>query len=347
MYLLPLVLIIVLVLILPFAVKKVEHNLELFLFFMGLLSLFSSYLFGKIEISSEIFIKALEEPIKITLAVLIAGWIFGKYHERITKFILNVEEKLGERIFAFLLVFILGMTSSIITAIIASLILSEVVSGLKLHRKYEIRLVVLACFSIGLGAVLTPIGEPLSTIATAKLKGPPYHAHFLFLFKHLWFYILPAVFLFSIFASITHGSASRILTLEEKEKETLKDVFIRASKVYVFIMGLIFLGEGFKPAIDEYISKVAPHILYWINTVSAILDNATLTAAEISPAMDIEQIKSILMGLLIAGGILIPGNIPNIICAGKLNIKSSEWAKEGAPVGIMLLLIYFFVLFLI
>lgn len=347
MYLIPLVSIILLVLILPFVVKKVEHNLEIFLFFMGLLSLLSSYLFGKIEVSYHTFLKALEEPIKITLAVLIAGWLFGRYHERITKFILKTEEKLGERVFAFLIVFFLGILSSIITAIIASLILSEVVAGLRLHRKFEVRLVVLACFSIGLGAVLTPIGEPLSTIATAKLKGPPYHAHFLFLFKHLWFYIIPAVILFSFLASLTHGSAARILTLKEKEKETIKDVFVRALKVYLFIMGLIFLGEGFKPVIDEYISKVSPHLLYWINTVSAILDNATLTAAEISPAMSLEQIKAVLMGLLISGGTLIPGNIPNIICAGKLGIKSSEWAKEGVPIGIALLIIYFIILFLI
>ena len=47
--------------------------------------------------------------------------------------------------------------------------------------------------------------------------------------------------------------------------------------------------------------------------VSAILDNATLAAAEIGPALTESQIKSALMGLLISGGMLIPGNIPNII----------------------------------
>ena len=45
------------------------------------------------------------------------------------------------------------------------------------------------------------------------------------------------------------------------------------------------------------------------------------------------------MGLLIAGGMLIPGNIPNIIAAGKIDISSSEWAKTGIPLGMALMLV--------
>ncbi len=47
------------------------------------------------------------------------------------------------------------------------------------------------------------------------------------------------------------------------------------------------------------------------------------------------------MGLLIAGGMLIPGNIPNIIAAGKMGITSKEWARYGVPLGFVLLVIYF------
>jgi len=61
-----------------------------------------------------------------------------------------------------------------------------------------------------------------------------------------------------------------------------------------------------------------------MNMVSAILDNVTLTASEISPAMSMVQIQAALMGLLISGGMLIPGNIPNIISARKLVISSKE-----------------------
>ncbi len=81
-----------------------------------------------------------------------------------------------------------------------------------------------------------------------------------------------------------------------------------------------------------------------MNIVSAVLDNATLAAAELSPGMSLLQIKSALLGLLIAGGLLIPGNIPNIICAGKLKIKSSQWAKFGLPVGLAAMTLFFFLL---
>ena len=51
------------------------------------------------------------------------------------------------------------------------------------------------------------------------------------------------------------------------------------------------------------------------------------------------------MALLIAGGMLIPGNIPNIISANKLRITSKEWAKLGVPLGVVMMIVYFLVLF--
>jgi predicted cation transporter len=94
----------------------------------------------------------------------------------------------------FLVVVVLGLLSSVITAIIAALILVEIVSAMKLHRKTEVRIVIIACFAIGLGAVLTPLGEPLATIAIAKLKGPPHNADFFFLLRMLAVWIIPPVF---------------------------------------------------------------------------------------------------------------------------------------------------------
>ena len=52
------------------------------------------------------------------------------------------------------------------------------------------------------------------------------------------------------------------------------------------------------------------------------------------------QVKFALMSLLISGGMLIPGNIPNIISASKLDIKSGEWAPPCFG-GALMLLFYF------
>jgi predicted cation transporter len=94
-----------------------------------------------------------------------------------------------------------------------------------------------------------------------------------------------------------------------------------------------------------YVSKVPPYIIYWVNIISAVLDNATLTAAEIGPVLTPLQMKSALMGLLVAGGMLIPGNIPNIVAAGRLKITSKEWAKLGVSIGLVIMVIYFLILY--
>ncbi|MBP1913100.1 putative cation transporter [Lederbergia galactosidilyticus] len=78
--------------------------------------------------------------------------------------------------------------------------------------------------------------------------------------------------------------------------------------------------------------------------ISAVLDNATLAAAEISPAMSEPTIKAILLGLLVSGGMLIPGNIPNIIAAGKLKITSLQYAKFAFPVRLIAMAAYFIVI---
>jgi predicted cation transporter len=87
--------------------------------------------------------------------------------------------------------------------------------------------------------------------------------------------------------------------------------------------------------------------LFWLNSISAILDNATLAAAEIAPSMQRDQLDFALIGLIISGGMLIPGNIPNIISAGKLKIKSKEWISVGVPIGIVAMILYFIVLLIL
>ena len=115
-------------------------------------------------------------------------------------------------------------------------------------------------------------------------------------------------------------------------------------KIYLFVMALTLLGAGFEPFIERYLLDLHPYVLYWINMISAVLDNATLAAAEISPTMDEPTIRAILLGLLISGGMLIPGNIPNIIAAGKLNIQSVEWARFGFPLGLIVMAVYFVII---
>jgi predicted cation transporter len=272
------------------------------------------------------------------------------FKDPLTGAIVKLERKLGSKCFCFFLVVVLGFLSSIITAIIAAIALVEVVSALKLSKEYEIKLVILGCFSIGLGAALTPIGEPLSTICIAKLRGGPYNAGFFFLAEHLGKFIIPGVLGLGIIGAFIEPSidaGGSDAGLQEKEPETIKDILYRSVKVYFFVMALILLGAGLKPVIDKYIINLPAAALYWINSVSAVVDNATLTAAEISPKMTAAQAQAALMGLLLAGGMLIPGNIPNIISAGRLGITSRQWAKTAIPLGLVMMTVYFIILMVI
>jgi predicted cation transporter len=319
----------------------------LFLLVVGGVTLAVSHFLGPEPlITLRLIESAFLEPVKLTIATLVFGLAFRAMREPLKKRIAAIEIKLGPRVFAFLLIILLGVISSVITAIIAALILCEVVSAINLDKKYETRLVVFACFSIGMGAALTPIGEPLSTIAVAKLRGGAMDGDFLMLLRVFGIYIIPGLILISLVGGFFRGrQVSRSESLVEDFAEPFGQIALRAFKVYVFVMALVLLGTGFKPLIDLYISKLPATLLYWVNMTSAILDNATLAAAELGPGMSTAQVKGIMMGIIISGGMLIPGNIPNIIAANKLGISSRAWAVVGVPFALVLMAIYFGILY--
>ncbi len=338
-------LLIAVVLFLPLTVHKVEENLEAFLFLCGAFAVTVSKVW-----SGHLVLTALEDPIKITLAVLVAGLLFRKFNKSIQKLTQKAVKVLGLRWTMFAVVFLLGITSSLITAIIAALILSEVAVMLPLERKGRVKLVVYACFSIGMGAVLTSIGEPLGTVVLSKLSGEPHNADFFFLIDHLgWFVLGGIVFMSGLASAIRDKTIQRAPGPKPAEAGTpdehsVKSIVVRAAKVYLFVMALVFLGDGLKPLAMQTISHLSANWLYWINTLSAVLDNATLAAIEVTPDIQTRTLTFLLMSLIVSGGMLIPGNIPNIICASKLGIKSKEWAKAAVGLGAAVMVAYFIIL---
>ncbi len=338
-------LLIVAVLVLPLTVHKVEENLEAFLFVCGTIAVTVSHVW-----SGHLIGAALTEPIKITLAVLIAGLLFKRFARAIQSGTQTAVLKLGFKCTLAAIVFILGLTSSLITAIIAALVLAEIVPLLPLDRKGRVRLVVYSCYAIGMGAVLTSIGEPLGTIVLAKLRGAPHFAGFWFLVDHLGWYVLGGVIamaILSIRIPLVANNTSADETAGDPSAHSISGIIIRAAKVYAFVMALVLLGDGLKPLAEMTITKLSSDALYFINTLSAILDNATLAAIEITPDITLRNLVFLLISLIIAGGMLIPGNIPNIICASKLKITSKEWAKVALPVGAGLLVVYFAILHIV
>ncbi len=325
----------------PFLYKKAEKNLEIFLLICGTVAVSIAGVWSR-----HLLLEALKEPVLISAAVLILGFLFKRFGGGLHQAVHKIENKTGPKIFLFLMVLILGLFSSLITAIIAALIAAEIIKSFNLADRDKIRLVVYVCFAIGLGAVLTPVGEPLSTIVVARLKEAPYHAGFFFLLKLLGWWILPGLILFAVLSArlgrkkLTDGKHST--SVENKAA-----VLWRAGKVYLFVAALILLGEGLKPLASKFLLRLSREALYWLNMLSAVLDNATLASIEIQPSLPPDTLVFLMMSLVLAGGLLIPGNIPNIICASKLEIKSRDWARAALPVGIPLMLVYFIALWII
>jgi predicted cation transporter len=324
--------------ILPIVSMKVEKNLELFVFLVGLsASIISGSLNG--ELISRIFENKFMYI--IVMAVLAGGFLFRKLNSYIKEIIRQVLRYIPLRVFVFFLIVTLGILSSVITAIISALLLVEVINILPISRKNKINIDIVACFAIGLGAVLTPIGEPLSTMVVSK-----YQVGFWYLLKQFGIYIIPGVLILGIigacFASEDKAGEGSFNKVDIEETNAV--IIIRGLKIFLFLIALELLGTGFTPIIDKYVVPLDLRYLYWINMSSAVLDNATLAAAEISTKMTQTQVKAVLMGLLISGGMMIPGNIPNIISAGKLKINSKEWIKLGVPLGLSIMTVYYMIL---
>lgn len=140
--------------VLPIVSKKVENNLEFFLFVVGIAACITSN-----TINKELFFSIVQNKFMYTIAiaVLIGGFLFKLISTHIEGVLMYILKYVSLRLFVFLLIVIIGLLSSVITAIIAALLLVEIVSILPISRKNKINIDVVACFSIGIGAVLTPI----------------------------------------------------------------------------------------------------------------------------------------------------------------------------------------------
>jgi predicted cation transporter len=350
-----LVIVALLVLILPFRVKWCEHNLEVFFLIMGLLAVTISW-----QWSGQLVVEALKAPVIIRSlpvgifqVVLVFGLLIHYFHKSFYWRIQSMVNGISMRVFIAILILVLGLISSLISVIVTSVVLAEIVSALPLNKPDRVKLVVVACFAVGLGAVLTPLGEPMSTILVQRLSGPPYNAGFGWPMGQFAIYVVPACLVLAVFGAVWIGrkkisagdaasSAGEAETIEYTE--TLRTVVMRGVKVFAFVAALVLLGAGLQPLIEWFLVKVPAAALFWINIISAVLDNATLTAIEISVQMELSKIIAVVMGLLIAGGMLIPGNIPNIVAAGRLKISMREWAVIGVPMGLVIMIIFFVIL---
>lgn len=320
----------------PVVSRTVEEHIEIFFAAIGVVAMTLDGAWGW-----DVVADAATVPLWITIAVIVAGVVFDWMRDWMDRVMVRMRERIALPLLCASAVFIIALLSAVITATVAALVLVETAGLLRLSTGARLRVVVAGCFAIGLGSSLTPLGGPLSTLAANGLGLGATG-----LFNLLAPYVLPGMAACAILAGIfvrgdqAEGASPAVVLALAHLSETLVGALVRGMKIYIFIAALVLVGRAFAPLAAIYLPKLSREALFWANITSAAMDNATLVAVEIR-AMDTARAREAIIALLVAGGMLIPGNIPNIVAAAALRIRAAEWARLGVPIGLALLGIYF------
>ena len=167
----------------PLAVTRIEHNIELYCLALGVLATMLGTGF-----THELVLEALHEPIAISIAVIVAALLFGWTRPWLDLAFRRLRRRVSRPVLTAASVFVIASISSVITAIVGALVLVEVIGLLHFTGDKRVRVTVAGCFAIGMGASLTPLGEPLSTLAARALD-----LHFFGLFQLLAPWVFPGV----------------------------------------------------------------------------------------------------------------------------------------------------------
>jgi predicted cation transporter len=319
----------VLLLLGPLLLAPLERNIEWLFLSLGILAAMAAR-----RLDLPLVLHALREPWPISLSVVIAGSLFSRGQTTLAGGLAWLAKRIPRAVLVALLTFVIAMIASAVTAIVAALAFAEMIQLLGLQGAQRRRTAVAGCFAIGLGAALTPLGEPLATLATSALK-----LEMLGLMRLLGLYLLPGILVCSLLAGLCAGRAQGVRNVPLRSK-SLAGSMLEGVRIYAFVAGLVLIGAAFAPLAGPRMAQLSPALLYWGNMISAAADNATLVAVELH-GLSAMQARPALIALLVSGGMLIPGNVPNIICAAQLELGSRQWARSGIPLGLLLLLAYF------
>ncbi|MGH7879680.1 MAG: DUF1646 family protein, partial [Candidatus Binataceae bacterium] len=310
--------ILLLLLLGPLLVARLERNLEAWCMLLGLTAATLARAW-----SVELLAQAARAPAAITIAVMVAGMLFAQFRAPLDRAFERLRQRVSRPVLAGAAVVAIGLLSSLISAIVAALILVEAIAMLRLGLPARIRLAVVGCFAIGLGSALTPAGGPFSAIVASSLG-----LRFFALFGMLGAWLIPGVAASGLIAAWCARGDYDLIAEDVGARERMRDAIIQGVKVFAFVAGLALISAAYAPLAARWVPQLDATALFWGNTVSAALDNATLAAIEARGLAD-GRVRPALLSMIISGGMLIPGNIPNIICAGALKIRSGEWARIG------------------
>lgn len=224
----------------PFVIKRVERNLEAFLFLMALcaVALSKTWQIGIVE-------EALQSPvvIAIVLSVLLGGAIVRYWRPHPDQ--ISMSDGISLKVVFFEIVVVLGLLASIITPIIPFFVLVEVVHLLPIEKRARASLMILTCLSVGLGAFVTPAGEPLSTIAITKIEGEPLSSGLLTFSSLVSMNLLPYMLLLGLISTLIPVRQTAQGPQSRKSPISLKSAARICVKACLFAGALLLVGGAF------------------------------------------------------------------------------------------------------
>ena len=261
--------------------------------------------------------RAAEVPLGITLTVIVADVVFGRMRGLMDRALGRIQARVARPWLCGGAVLVIALLSAMLTAIVAALMLAELVELMRLEPRARSRVAVAGCFAIGLGSSLTPLGGRFRRLPQAVwgwASAGCSRCSRRSCCRGCWPCHRRRVFYNQRRRSGASASAAA-LTLVLIRESVVRAV-IRGLKIYGFIAGLVLVGDAFAPLAARYVPMFGHSALFWANTISAAMDNATLAALEVH-TMDPARAREAIIALLVAGGMLIPGNIPNIVAAAR------------------------------
>src|SRR5271154_5411489 len=112
----------------PLAIHFIERNIEAYCLIIGIVAVTLGGIW-----TVHLVKQAVTEPLEISAAVVVAGLIFNLLRSRFDRFFARLRGNVSRPILTFLSIFVIAMLSSLITAIVAALVLVETVGLLRLQ----------------------------------------------------------------------------------------------------------------------------------------------------------------------------------------------------------------------
>ncbi|MBI3618642.1 DUF1646 family protein [Candidatus Peregrinibacteria bacterium] len=365
--------------VLPMCVRWIDEQLGYFMLLLGAGLLWLSLHLGVVQFDTGAFVQTLLlsqrsglhllilEPWVLILCYFSLSLLLLLLHRPLHRGLRRWSRAIHPPVLVFLWTLIagsLGSLSAIVMAVIGALffaILRDVT-----HRDYT-PCVILYAAAIGLSALLTTVGGPLSLFIAHTLGEG--NAYLLRTFGGIYVVNILALALVSGLLA----SRARVLA-ETPEERMLKDIhraervvswrrdamevkealhaveefeeyahdfsheldriLHSTTKLYFFILGLLFFGEAAKPVAVRLFADLSPLAAFFGNAVSTVADNALLGLLEIHKGMPQSLVLVLGISLTLWGVGLVPGNVTNIVLKERHGISFRRWASIGLPCAV-------------